>query len=72
MFPVVRGDREGAARVVVDPAEDFGVSAWRWAPVGEVGLPALVGLFGLEADVRGRGAVSWERVRPGPRRVGAG
>jgi hypothetical protein len=37
--------------VVVDPAEDLDVDAVGEAPVGEVGLPGLVGLLGLEADV---------------------
>ena len=47
----VRGDGDGVAGVVVDPAEDFGVVASCEPPVGEVGLPAFVGLFGGEADV---------------------
>ena len=47
----VCGDREGVAGVVVDPAEDFGVGVIGEPPVGEVGLPAFVGLFGGEADV---------------------
>jgi len=52
----VGGDGDGVAGVVVDPAEDFGVGAAGDAPVGEVGLPAFVGLFGGEADVGGLGA----------------
>ena len=47
----VCGDGDGVAGVVVDPAEDFDVGAAGEAPVGEVGLPAFVGLFGGEADV---------------------
>jgi len=37
--------------VVVEPHEDFDIGATGEAPVGEVGLPALVGKVGLEADV---------------------
>jgi hypothetical protein len=37
--------------VVVDPVEDLGVGAVDKRPLGDVGLPALVGLFGGEADV---------------------
>ena len=47
----VGGDRQGVAGVVVEPGEDFGVGAVGEAVVGEVGLPGLVGLFSLEADV---------------------
>ena len=47
----VRGDGDGVAGVVVDPAEDFGVVASCEPPVGEVGLPTFIGLFGGEADV---------------------
>jgi hypothetical protein len=47
----VRGDRACVAGVVVEPAEDFGVGLVGEAPVGEVGLPAFVGLFGGEPDV---------------------
>jgi hypothetical protein len=35
--------------VVVDPVEDLGVGAVDKRPLGDVGLPALVGLFGGEA-----------------------
>jgi hypothetical protein len=41
--------------VVVDPVEDLGVGAVDQRPVGDVGLPALVGLFGGEADVAALG-----------------
>jgi hypothetical protein len=39
--------------VVVEPGEDFAVGAVGELPVGEVGLPGLVRLLGLEADVGG-------------------
>ena len=52
----VRGDRECVAGVVVEPGEDFGVGLVGEPPVGEVGLPAFVGLVGGEADVGGLGA----------------
>ena len=45
----VCGDRQCEAGVVVDPAQDFNVDAVGEVPVGEVGLPGLAGLFGLEA-----------------------
>jgi hypothetical protein len=37
--------------VIVDPAQNFGVVAVGEGPVGEVSLPAFVGLFGGKADV---------------------
>ena len=49
----VGGDRQGVAGVVVEPVEDLDVGAVGEPPVGEVGLPAFVGLFGGEADVGG-------------------
>jgi len=50
------GDREGVAGVVVEPGQDLGVGAGSAVGagepvVGEVGLPALVGLVCGEADV---------------------
>ena len=50
------GGRERVAGVVVDPVEYFYVGVIGEPPVGEVGLPALVGLFGGKADVGGFGA----------------
>ena len=47
----VGGDRERVAGVVVEPAQDLDVGAVGEPPVGEVGLPAFVGLVGGEADV---------------------
>jgi hypothetical protein len=41
--------------VVVDPVEDFGVGAVGQGSAGDVGLPALVGLFGGEPDVAALG-----------------
>ena len=55
----VGGDRQGVAGVVVDDAQDLCVGAVGQAVVGEVGLPALVGLFGLEPDVRGARSFAW-------------
>ena len=49
--PLVGGDRQGVAGVVVEPGEDLDVDAGGEAVVGEVGLPGLVGLVGFEADV---------------------
>jgi hypothetical protein len=56
--PVVGGHRQGVAGVVVEPGQDLGVGTGSAVGagepvVGEVGLPALVGLVGLEADVGG-------------------
>ena len=62
---VVAGDRgvggaaEQVAGVVVEPVEDLDVGAVGEAPVGEVGLPALVGLGGVEAAVGGAGSFAW-------------
>jgi hypothetical protein len=49
----VRGDREGVAGTVVDPVEDLDVSAIDEPPMGEIGLPALVGLNGGKPDIGG-------------------
>ena len=49
--PRVAGDAEGVAGVVVEPGEDLGVGAVGESPVGEIGLPGFVWLFGLEPDV---------------------
>jgi hypothetical protein len=51
-----RGDRECVAGVVVNPIEDLDVGEVGEPPVGEVGLPAFVGLFGGESDVGAFGA----------------
>ena len=48
----VGADVQGVARVVIEPGDDLRVGAVGQADVGEVGLPALVRLLGLEADVR--------------------
>ena len=64
--PVVCGDMEGVAGVVVEPGDDLAVRAGcdvgvGESVVGEVGLPGLVGLFGFESDVGGFGSLG--RVR---------
>lgn len=51
------GDQEPG--VVVEPVEDLDVGAVGQVPVGEVGLPALVGLCGFEASVGGPGSLPW-------------
>jgi len=43
--------------VVVEPVQDLGVGAVSQCPVGDVGLPALVGLVGGEADVAALGSL---------------
>jgi hypothetical protein len=57
----VGGDGDRVAGVVIDPAQDLDVGAVSETPVGEVGLPHLVGHLGLEADV-GR---AWTLLRLG-------
>jgi hypothetical protein len=52
----VGGDREGVAGVIVEPVEDLHMGGIGEPPVGEVGLPAFVGLFGGKADVGRLGA----------------
>ena len=54
--PVVGGHRESEPGVVIEPGQDLAVGTWTAVRagepvVGEVGLPRLVGLVGLEADV---------------------
>jgi hypothetical protein len=63
----VGGDRECVAGVVVEPGEDLDVGPVGEAVVGEVGLPGLVRLLGLEADVGGA-SVSSSALRPRDRR----
>jgi hypothetical protein len=41
--------------VVVDDVEDLDVSPIAQLPVGDVGLPAFVGLVGFEAHIRALG-----------------
>jgi hypothetical protein len=53
----VGGDREGIAGVVVEAVEDLDMAAISKPPVGEVGLPAFVGLFGGKTDVGGLGTL---------------
>ena len=43
------GAAQAEPGVVVDPVEDLGVGAVDQRPLGDVGVPALVGLFGGEA-----------------------
>ncbi|VBA39925.1 hypothetical protein LAUMK136_03230 [Mycobacterium attenuatum] len=45
------GAAQQVAGVLVVPVEDFDVGAVGQGPVGEVGLPAFVGLFGGKAVV---------------------
>ena len=47
----VGGDRQGVAGVIIEPGQDLDVGSIREAVVGEVSLPGLVGLLGLEPDV---------------------
>jgi hypothetical protein len=62
MMVLVARDRERVAGVVAEPAQELGVGAIGQAPVGEVGLPALVGVFGLATDVGGfRPCGGWVR-----------
>ena len=54
--PGVRGDRQGIAGAVIEPGQDLAVRAEGVVGVGEpivgeVRLPALVGLVGFEPDV---------------------
>ena len=66
------------AGVVIEPVEDFGVGAIGELPVGEVRLPAFVGLGGFKAAVRALGAFAWLRgdqavvVQDAPDRRGRG
>ncbi|MEJ7744637.1 MAG: hypothetical protein WKF73_20100 [Nocardioidaceae bacterium] len=60
----MRGDVQGVAGAVIEPADDLHVGAWGAvgfgeSVVGEVGLPSLVGHRRLEADVGGFRALAW-------------
>ena len=64
---VVGGDRQGVAGVVVQSRQDLDLGAGGQAVVREVGLPALVGLLGGEADIRGPGTLAGRRSdKPAP------
>ena len=52
--------------VVVDDVEDLGASAAGELPVGDVQLPSLVGLVGLEPDVAGLGPLAGLRGDESP------
>ena len=47
----VGGYRDREAGAVVEPAQNFDVGAGGQSPVGEVSLPAFVGLGGGEANI---------------------
>jgi hypothetical protein len=47
--------------VVVEPVEDLHIAAVSQAPVGEVRLPAFVGLFGGEAVIGAAWSFAWLR-----------
>jgi len=51
----VGGEVEQVAGVVVDEVQDLHAGAVGQGPVGEVGLPHLIGLGGCEASLRGTG-----------------
>ena len=53
--PVVSGQAQREPGVVIEPGQDLGAGAVREGVVGEVCLPALVRLVGLEPDVGGPG-----------------
>lgn len=54
--PGVGAHVQRVAGVVVEPADDLHVGGVDQPVVGEVGLPALVGLVGLEPQVGGLGS----------------
>lgn len=56
--PVVGGAAQQVAGMVIQPAQDLGVGAIGQGPVGEIGLPALVGLVGLEPAQAAVGTLS--------------
>jgi hypothetical protein len=55
--PSVGQGGEQVAGVVIQPVDDLHASAVGQLPVGEVGLPALVGLVGLESPVGAFGSL---------------
>ena len=59
--PVMSGDRQGVTGVVIEPGEDLAVLARAERVMGEVGLPHLVGLVGLEAGIRRTGPLRGRR-----------
>ncbi len=63
----VGGDRQGVTGVVVEPGQDLDLGAVGEGPVGEVGLPALVGQVGFEVEVGGL----WPFLRLGLDEAGA-
>nr|WP_241432181.1 hypothetical protein [Ilumatobacter nonamiensis] len=59
--PMVCSHREGIAGMIIEPGQHLDVDTIGEADVGHVGLPALVGLFGLEPDVTVPRPLSWGR-----------
>ena len=78
MTRAVGGAGQQVSGVVVEPVEDLDVGAVGQLPVGEVGLPAFVGLGGFEAVIGAAGAFAWLRgdqavvVQDAPDRRGRG
>jgi hypothetical protein len=56
--PAVGADAQREPGVVIEPGQDLGAGAAGEGVVGEVGLPALVGLLGGEPDVGGLRALA--------------
>ena len=54
-YAPARGDGQCAAGMVIEPGDDLGCGAVSEPPVGEVGLPHLIGQIGLEPDIGGPG-----------------
>jgi len=45
--------------MVIKPVDDFNIGPIGESPVGEIGLPCLVGLVRFEANVGGLGPFAW-------------
>jgi len=56
--PIVGGGGQGVPGMVIEPGQDLGAGPVRQRIVGEVGLPALVRLLGLEPQVGGLGPLA--------------
>lgn len=55
----VGGAAQQIPRVVIEPVQNFDIGAVGQMPVGEVRLPAGVGLGGLEADIGAARSFTW-------------
>jgi hypothetical protein len=70
--PVVGGDAQREAGVIIEPGQDLGAASIGERVVGEVGLPAFIRQLGGEPDIGGAGPLGrFGGDQPGPGQIPA-